>query len=393
MTNNSTPTRFQAIDIVRGLVMIIMALDHTRDLFHITASTQDPTDLATTTVGLFFTRWITHLCAPSFVFLSGFSAWLTLQKKSESEARNFFLTRGLWLMFLEFTIVNFGIWFDIHFHSILLQVIFAIGASFFILGLLIRVNLTIIGLIGIGIIALHNLLPPAIQTENSVLKSVYTLFCRPGVLVQTPKFLMIASYPVIPWLGIFLTGFYGASFFKQKTSAERTKYFALIGLSLLCLFITIRFINIYGDPNPWTKQQTSIFSFLSFINVQKYAPSLCFCLLMLGIMMLVLSVAEKIKSNRFTNAISTYGKVPMFYYLAHWYLLHLILIVVIIAKGFTLKDIKHGPFDFGRPLAAGLDLLSVYGVWIFVVIILYPFCKWYAKYKAANKQNKWLSYL
>lgn len=393
MIKNSASARFQSVDIVRGLVMIIMALDHTRDLFHITATTEDPTNLATTTAALFFTRWITHLCAPSFVFLSGFSAWLTLQKKSESETRNFFLSRGLWLMFLEFTIVNFGIWFDIHFHSILLQVIFAIGASFFILGLLIRVNIKIIGLIGISIITLHNLLPPAIQTENGLLKSLYIFFFRPGVVVQTPQFLMIGSYPIIPWLGIFLTGFYAASFFKQKTSTERAKSFGLIGLSLLCLFIVIRFINIYGDPNPWTKQKTNIFSFLSFINVQKYAPSLSFCLLMLGIMMLLLSVAEKIKLNRFTNAISTYGKVPMFYYLAHWYLLHLILIVVIIAKGFTLKDIKHGPFDFGRPLAAGLELVPVYGVWLFVVIILYPFCKWYAKYKEENKQNKWLSYL
>ena len=191
MIKNSASTRFQSVDMVRGLVMIIMALDHTRDLFHITATTDDPTNLATTTAGLFFTRWITHLCAPSFVFLSGFSAWLTLQKKSISEARYFFLSRGLWLMFLEFTIVNFGIWFDIHFHSLLLQVIFAIGASFFLLGLLIRVNIKIIGLVGIGIISLHNLLPPAIQTENSIFKSLYILFFRPGVLVQTPQFLNV----------------------------------------------------------------------------------------------------------------------------------------------------------------------------------------------------------
>lgn len=328
-----------------------------------------------------------------FCFFIGFSAWLTLQKKSIADAQFFFLSRGLWLIFLELTFVNFGLWFDIHFHSILLQVISAIGGSFFILGLLIRLPIKVLGTLGISIIALHNLLPPVIKADSRIVQSLYTIFLRPGLLIQTPHFLMVSSYPVIPWLGIFLVGFFGANFYTKLPAIKRSKSFLLTGLSLLGAFVIIRFSNIYGDPFPWAKQHTPFFTFLSFMNVQKYAPSLCFILLMLGIMMLFLSAAEKLISNRFTNIISTYGSVPMFYYLLHWYLLHLILLIVIILKGFTLYDIKPGPFDFGRPLSAGLPLLYVYGIWLLVVIILYPFCKWYAAYKAANKQHKWLSYL
>lgn len=384
--------RIHTIDVTRGIVMIIMALDHVRDLMHTTALTQDPTDFRTTTAALFLTRWVTHLCAPSFVFLSGTSAYLTFKSRRDlSQTKHFLLTRGLWLMLLEVTVINFAFWFDIHFRTLILQVIFAIGLGFVTLSFLLKLSPRIIGIIGAVIVFLHGLtlLVPIPQNQGSAV--VWSFFFRTNVFTITPDFTLGTLYPFIPWLGILLSGYAFGSVFEQSAPIRRKLLWrsAVVALSI---FVTIRLINFYGDPSPWTAQKSGLFTFLSFLNVSKYPPSLLYTLLMLGIMFLLLALGD-LKPNRFTDLLATYGKVPMFYYLLHWYLIHGLMFGMLFLQGFRWKDIPIGTFSFGRTPNSGIELEMIYLVWIGVVLALYPLCRWYAKYKAAHRDIKWLSYL
>jgi uncharacterized membrane protein len=385
--------RINSIDFARGLVMIIMALDHTRDLIHVNSLVQSPTDLATTTPILFFTRWITHLCAPTFVFLSGASAYLSFKKKNNAgESRRFLLSRGIWLIILEFTLVSFGVWFDVHFRLLFFQVIAAIGVGFIILSFLLKKSIKAIAITGFIIIFCCNLLDFIPQSNTSILRAIISpLFFLTGYNV-TPQFTFFIGYPVIPWLGMMLLGFASGKLF-MLTPEKRKSIFLKTGIAALALFTLIRFVNLYGDPSKWSIQKNSLFTFLSFINVTKYPPSLLFSLITLGLMFIILSLAERIK-NIFTNAITVYGKVPLFYYLIHWYIVHSILLIILFSQGFHWNDLQFGPFNFGRPKQeSGLPLLGVYIVWISVVIFMYPLCKWYGKYKLAHPEKKWLRYL
>ncbi len=384
--------RIHSIDIMRGLVMILMALDHTRDFMHITSIVQQPTDLATTTPALFFTRWITHLCAPTFVFLSGVSAYISFQqKKNLAQTRNHLITRGVWLIVLDFTIINFALWFDIHFNVFLFDVLSAIGFGFIILGLLLKCTTKTIGVIGLLIIFLHNLSPLVPLPETSLFKQIFMLFFAPGAVPLGGGRTFVMGYPPIPWLGSMLTGFALGKLFEQPIEKKK-KIFLKIELTSLLLFIVIRFINIYGDPAPWTTQKDGLFTFLSFINVTKYPPSLLFCLLTLGFMFLILSLIEGMK-NKFTDIISVYGKVPLFYFVIHWFILHPLMFAMVFLQGFKSSDLLFG-FNFGRPkVGGGVDLWVIYLIWIGVVVLLYPVCKWYGKYKKDHKEKKWLSYL
>jgi uncharacterized membrane protein len=384
--------RINSIDIVRGIVMVIMALDHVRDLLHTTSITQSPTDLNTTTPALFFTRWITHLCAPVFVFLSGTSAFISfINKDNVKDSRSFLLTRGIWLIILEFTLVNFGVWFDIHFSIFLFDVIAAIGFGFIILGLLLKLSSKTIGIIGIAILILHNLAPLIPFAENSIFKMVLMPLFAPGAFPIGGGKTFIMGYPLVPWLGIMLTGFGAGKFFLLETT-KRKSLFLKIGLVSMALFVIIRFINIYGDAVPWTSQKNGFYTFLSFINVTKYPPSLVFCLLFLGIMFVILSMVEGMQ-NRFTRFTTVYGKVPLFYFLIHWYIIHPIVFVMVFAQGFKSSDLLFG-FNFGRPKeGSGFELWAIYLIWIGVVIILYPICKWYGRYKEFHTEKKWLRYL
>lgn len=384
--------RFTSIDFLRGLVMIIMALDHVRDLFHSTALTQDPTDLNTTTPALFLTRWITHLCAPTFVFLSGTSAYLSFQRQNDiSKSKSFFLKRGFWLIFLEFTVVTFGLWFDIHFRTMLFQVIATIGFGFIFLALILKLNTKTIRIIGLLIISLHGLLSLIPLPENKVLQFIGSiLFARNAIPIGS-DFLFIIGYPIIPWFGIMLIGFSFGEFFSLPAE-KRKSLFLKIGFGSLAVFTILRFFNTYGNPTPWTTQKNEIFTFLSFINVSKYPPSLMFCLLMLGIAIILLAVLEGI-DNQLSKVVETYGNVPLFYYLIHWYMFHSLLFIIIFAQGFGIKDLVFG-FNLGRPNTwAGLSLPMTYLVWISGVVALYPLCKWYSRYKTQNREKEWLRYL
>lgn len=384
--------RQQSIDIVRGIVMIIMALDHVRDLMHVDSITQSPTDLGTTTPLLFFTRWITHLCAPIFVFLAGTSVYLSLQNKNNiAEKRQHLLKRGFWLIVVEFTIVNFGLFFDIGFHTLLFEVIAAIGFGFIILGLLLKIRSKILGIIGLIIIFSHNLLPLIPFAENSVLKAVLSPFFSPIVIPFSGR-AFIMGYPPIPWLGIMLVGFATGKFF-LLAEEKKQKLFVKIGLSALSLFIVVRFLNIYGDPVLWARQKDAVFTFLSFMNVTKYPPSLLFCLVTLGILFLLLAFAEQFQ-NGIKKVALVYGKVPLFYFVIHFYVIHIITLFMLILQGFNWSQLEFASGTFGRPkgVESGLPLWSIYFIWIFVVMILYKPCLWFGKYKAEN-QHWWLKYI
>jgi uncharacterized membrane protein len=384
--------RQQSIDIVRGIVMIIMALDHVRDLMHVDSITQSPTDLTTTTPLLFFTRWITHLCAPIFVFLAGTSVYLSLQNKNNiAEKRQHLLKRGFWLIVVEFTIVNFGLFFDIGFHTLLFEVIATIGFGFIILGLLLKIRSKILGIIGLIIIFSHNLLPLIPFAENSVLKAVLSPFFSPIVIPFSGR-AFIMGYPPIPWLGIMLVGFATGKFFLLGEEKKK-KLFVKIGLSALSLFIVVRFLNIYGDPVLWTIQKDAVFTFLSFMNVTKYPPSLLFCLVTLGILFLLLAFAEQFQ-NGIKKVALVYGKVPLFYFVIHFYVIHIITLFMLILQGFNWSQLEFASGTFGRPkgVESGLPLWSIYFIWIFVVMILYKPCLWFGKYKAEN-QHWWLKYI
>jgi uncharacterized membrane protein len=385
--------RISSIDTVRGLVMIIMALDHVRDFLHTGSLSQDPTNLETTTAILFFTRWITHLCAPTFVFLSGISAYLFFRKnKNLAASRKFFLTRGIWLVFLEFTIVSFALWYDIRFRLFLMEVISAIGLGFIILSFMLKLPSRTIGIVGIILIFTHNLLqliPLPAQPFSVFLTSV--LF-RPNLMQLTPATAFFTAYPLIPWLGILLLGF-GAGEFFEKEPERRKSFFLRAGISFLLVFGIFRLFNFYGDPVKWTEQTKPFFTVLSFFNVTKYPPSLLFTLLFIGLAMLLLYFSET-ERNRITEILSVYGRVPLFYFIIHLLMIHALMFIILYLQGFKNGDFVFGAFKNGRPESAnGVNLATVYVIWISVVLLLYPVCRWYGDYKMRNPGNRLLKYM
>ncbi|MBN8820932.1 MULTISPECIES: heparan-alpha-glucosaminide N-acetyltransferase domain-containing protein [unclassified Spirosoma] len=386
--------RVAAIDVTRGLVMVIMALDHVRDLLHTPALTQNPTDLTTTTPAIFLTRWITHLCAPTFVFLSGTSAYLSLRRQADSsrnDALRFLRSRGLVLLLLELTIINFAFWFDLHFQSLMLQVIYAIGFGLVILSFLAKLPVRTVGIIGLVIVLGHNILQLVPSFTNPAARLIWALLFRTDFFPVSPTFALLVAYPVIPWLGIMLVGF-ACGQLLERPIENRKLLLLRIGLGALALFILLRFLNIYGDPAPWSSQKSPLFTFFSFINVTKYPPSLLYDLVTLGLMFVFLAIIDG-ANNAFTRWMSVYGKVPMFYYILHWYLVHLSLIGMALGLGYSLADLPSGPMNFGRPANAGISLEYVYLVWISIVLFLYPLCRWYGRYKSEHSSIKWLRYI
>ena len=386
--------RVSAIDRVRGLVMIIMALDHVRDLLYTHSLTQNPTDLNTTTSLLFFSRWITHLCAPTFVFLSGVSAWLSYRNATNpANARRRLWKRGLWLIALEFTVINFALWFDAQFRIMILQVIAAIGAGLVLLSALVRVRPLVIGTIAAVIILSHNLLQSLPLPSHPVPGALFNILFRPAILQPSEQFTFFVAYPLIPWIAILLLGFASGPLF-QKDADWQKKFFCVAGVLALSLFVLLRLVNGYGDPAPWSVQKNSWYTVLSFINLTKYPPSLLFVLLFLGISFLLLRFTASLP-RKVQSMLSVFGRVPLFYYLVHWYLIRFAVFMMVFIQGFTWKDLRFGPFQFGRAeQGSGIGLGGVFIVWLLLVALLYPLCRWYDKYKKRNCQVKpWLRYL
>jgi uncharacterized membrane protein len=356
---------------------------------HTGAFTQDPTDLNTTTPVLFFTRWITHLCAPTFVFLSGVSIYMSVESsKSLDEVRVFLLKRGLWLLILELTIVNFGIWFDIHFQTIMFQVIGTIGFGFILLSFLLKFTTSNISIIGFIILILYSLLG-LIPFSDGIRNSIGILFF-PTLIPIGLNFTFFMSYPPIPWLAIMMIGFgFGSMFLDKKSKSLFLKY----GLIFLGLFFGLRMMNTYGDIAFWSLQKSLVYTVLSFLNVSKYPPSPLYFFVTLGVVFLIVFWSEG-RTNKLIEILKVFGKVPLFYYLIHWYVVHLTMFVIVFAQGYKASDLVFGPFKFGRPdTGGGVSLPYVYLIWLTIVILMYPLCKWYGAYKEANKSKSWLRYL
>jgi uncharacterized membrane protein len=398
MNTAITKSRIESIDLVRGLVMIIMALDHVRDFFHSEAFTDDPLNLATTTPLLYFTRWITHFCAPIFVFLSGTSIYLQSLRKTKKELSSFLIKRGLWLIFVEFVIISFSWSFDPFYNFIYLQVIWAIGISMVILGLLIHLPYKLILGLGFIIVFGHNLLdiPEAAPGFKAGFWWDLLHHAKWSDFTFAPNHHLIIIYPFVAWTGVMLLGYCAGIFYSATYSAERRqKIIFRTGIALIVLFVVLRFLNIYGDPVSWTTQKNSFYTFLSFLNVNKYPPSLLYLCITIGPCLILLSFMENVK-NRFTRILVVFGRTAFFYYIIHFFLIHLLLAIAFYAQGHStqqaIDSMKNLPFLFTIQ-GQGFGLAGVYGVWAFVIVALFPVCKWYDQYKTSHKEKWWLSYL
>lgn len=385
--------RIESIDLLRGLVMIIMALDHTRDFFHREAMTGDPLGMETTTPLLFFTRWITHYCAPVFVFLAGTSAFLQSLRKPKKELSLFLIKRGLWLVLVEVTIVTLGISFDLQFSAFFLQTIWAIGISMVILGLAIWLPFAGVLALGLLIVLGHNALDyyEKGKTEFSVF---YSLLHRQNFIPLPGGRMLAILYPFLSWSGLMMLGYCFGKLYQKYEGAKRVKVLAALGAGIVLLFILIRALNVYGDPQPWQTQKSGLFTFLSFLNTTKYPPSLLFLCMTIGPAVLFLAATESVR-NGLTRFISVYGKVPFLYYILHFYLIHLVSALFYLGRGHSFAEGARGipgfPFKFVQP-GEGYSLAVVYAVWVGVVLALYPVCKWFSEYKKTHRQW-WLSYL
>ncbi len=385
--------RITSIDATRGFVMLVMAIDHIRDLVHYSALTLNPLDLRVTSPQLFMTRWITHLCAPTFVFLSGVSAYLVYSNsKDKNQTRQFFVKRGIWLIVLELTIVNFSVWFDIYFRTIMLQVIAAIGCGFILMYFFVKLSFKQNLTIAITLMVICNLIEGFNFPDSPALNFLYHWLASPFVFQVTPNFMLFVAYPVLPWFGIMLAGYACGEMF-SRTKEERSKLFLKISASLLVLFVVFRLINVWGDPNQFAFQKDWLFTILSFINVTKYPPSLLFTLITLSFAFCFLFLSEKFE-GKWKEIMCVYGSVPMIYYLIHFPLIHLIAEGVFLIQGYSLSELNFGSFGFGRPPGnAGLGLIGIYIVWLVVIVLLYPVCKKYAAYKKLHIDKRWLKFI
>ena len=394
----ATTWRMNSVDLLRGAVMALMLLDHTREFVHREVLNFDATDLSKTNVTLFFTRWVTHFCAPVFVFLAGTGAFLQLARgKSKSELSKFLIKRGLWLILLEFTLIRALVWFNLDFHFALeLQVIWVIGVSMVALAALIRLPLRVVALLSVAMIALHNLLDsirvdpmqgPGFRTD------VWMALHQPGVIFFTPTVYALVLYPLIPWIGVLAAGYAFGAFYQLEEERRRRILFKL-GVALLAGFVLLRGFNVYGDPGRWGMQKNSIFTVLSFLNVSKYPPSLLFLLLTLGAAILALPGFERIDKGRISRIFITFGRVPLFFYFGQWVTVHILATLAGYLAGQPVAWLFMGPLDRPSPNPGnlGFSLWVVYVFWFLGLLLLYPLCRWFADVKR-HRRDWWLSYL
>ena len=400
LTKSTAPTttkaRIESIDLLRGFAIVIMALDHVRDYFHADYFLFDPTDMQQTNGALFFTRWITNFCAPVFLFLAGTSAFLIGERKTKRQLSAFLLKRGLWLMLLETVVINFAWSFNPTYPMFRLQVIWALGLSMVFMSALVYLPYKVILALGLIILFGHNLLDNIHATGNTLPDFLW------GQLHERKRFaigdrIIATGYPILPWLGIMALGYcFGAFYTKGVDAAFRKKYLVTLGAVAIALFIVLRGINRYGDMSPWMMQRTTILTICSFFNASKYPPSLMYTLMTLGPALIVLAFIEK-PLNKLGKIIIVFGRVPLFFYILHLFLIHALATVAVVLSGRPWTDMisitnlnaRDSPWLKGY----GFNLGQTYLVWLLVVVLLYPLCKWYDRYKTNHKEKWWLSYL
>jgi len=387
MTESIRSYRHDSVDFVRGLVMIVMALDHVRDFF--TDVRFDPADLSQTDSWLFFTRWITHFCAPIFILLAGLSAGMMAERKSKAELSRFLVTRGLWLIFIEITVVAFGWQFTLPW-AFTLQVIWVIGACMLALAAIIW--LPFWAIIGFGAVTVlgHNALDYGLLpvTDFSAPVPLWHIIHAQGFSFDLviPSFML---YPIIPWVGVMPLGYAMAKLYSGMEAERRQKILLRAGFGLIAGFVVVRLINGYGNPAPWSVQESPLYTFWSFLNTTKYPPSLSFLMMTIGPGLILLALAERF-GGMFMAWCVVFGRVPFFYYILHIYLIHLLALAAAEFQGLGWKALLT-PF-WQLPAGYGYPIGGVWIIWLAVVTALYPLCRRFAALKARRK-DWWLSYL
>lgn len=386
--------RIDSVDLLRGWIMVIMALDHVRDFFSREALLFDPSDLSKTNAALYLTRWITHFCAPVFFFLAGTGAFLSLNRgKTKAQLSYFLLTRGLWLVVLELTVIRwFGWGFGFDLSGVAGLVIWALGWSMVILAALIHLPLWAIGAFGIVMIAGHNLLDGVAPKDVGSWHWLWIVLHNLGGFNVTDQFSVFILYPLIPWIGVMAAG-YAFGIFLRLERPGRRRRLMLLGLGLITSFILLRALNLYGDPRPWSAQPSAFFTALSFLNCEKYPPSLLYLLMTLGPAIFLLGWLDR-EPGKLAQPIVIFGRVPLFFYLLHLPLIHgLAVVFAYFTHGHV--DFLLGPpfrmFELGAPAGYGYSLPIVYVIWLAVVMTLYPLCLWFARLKQ-RRRDAWLSY-
>jgi uncharacterized membrane protein len=380
--------RLESVDLLRGAVMVIMALDHVRD--YLGYPGMNPVNLDVTTLPLFFTRWITHICAPVFFLLTGTGAYLSLDRKSKRELSWFLFTRGCWLIFVELVPLRcLGFQFNFDFHVTMVFILCALGCSMIALSGLVFLPDWMVITIGAGMILTHNLLDNIQSTIR-----IFILLHQPGFLLNTPQHQVFLVYPIIPWIGVTAAG-YGLGSIYRWPSERRRAFLLRLGVLLTIAFPTLRWINRYGDPSRWSVQKSAASTVLSFLNTTKYPPSLLFLLMTLGPALIFLGIVDR-GTPHLMRPVLVFGRVPMFYYVLHIPLIHLIAIALCFARYGHIYWMFQSPtlaqFPVRFPPGWGFSLPAIYLVWALVVIALYPLCLWYSRLKQ-RRSDAWLSYL
>ncbi len=387
--NDQRAYRLTSIDMLRGLVIIIMALDHARD-FLMAGASIDPLSDPNVSPALYFTRWITHFCAPVFVFLAGTSAGLMIARKSPTDLCRFLLTRGHWLIAIEFFVISTAVSFSPggieQFGGrtlAFMQVIWVIGASMVLLAFLQFLGRKVCLALGALIVLGHNALDGAWPAADNLLDTSPPLWAALHVPMSKTAgpFLFVFLYPLAPWLGVMLLGFGAAMLFERESGARRAGLVRW-GLGITALFIVLRALDVYGDPNGWEGHGSGLATFFDFLNTSKYPPSLQFLAMTLGPAAIFCAYAERWQ-GWLKDTLAMFGRVPFAFYVAHFYLLHLFAVLLGVAQGFPASQLATFPVFF--PQGFGVSLGWVYVGWALAIVLLYPFCRWMAGVKARSR--------
>jgi uncharacterized membrane protein len=382
--------RLEAVDVVRGLAIVLMALDHARVYF--LATRFDPTDLGRTTAGLFATRWLTHFCATAFIFLSGSSAFLSGARRGRQALAGLLLKRGLWLVLLELTLIHLAWFFGFSYRIVFLQVIWAIGWSMVALAPLVFLPPRAVAVLGVAVIALHDAANELAAGLPSPLLFLWKAVHEPGMLEFLPGHRLVSTYPVLPWFGVMAAGYGLGPLLLGDRQQLRLRALAL-GAILTLAFVALRGANI-GDPHAWTPAASPVRTALSFLNCCKYPPSPAFVLMTLGPMLLALGLCAR-APGALGRVLARFGRVPLFFYLTHLPLLHAAAVAVAYVRhGWSPGLLEYPLFlPAGQlPAGYGFSLPVIYLIWAAALVPLYLACRWYAGVKQ-RRRDWWLSYL